>query len=229
MKSGKEATVYLGRSPKGLVAVKIYRDIEVRSFKRDQSYTQGRWIADARLAKAVRSRSRTGRRAMKVFWAAHEYEMLWRLFQAGLPVPEPLVGPDASDIADAAEVVIMRFIGDEEAAAPRLADAALSPDEAEDAFDQSVAIMTRLYRMGLVHGDFSTYNLLWQEGKVWLIDLPQMMDLEQPAARDVLRQDTVSLCLSFAKLGVDADPAALLRVVTAPEALAPETSAPATA
>jgi serine/threonine-protein kinase RIO1 len=45
LKSGKEATVYLGRSPLGDVAVKIFRDIEVRSFKSDQRYLEGRWVA----------------------------------------------------------------------------------------------------------------------------------------------------------------------------------------
>lgn len=216
LKSGKEATVYLGRSPRGLLAVKIYRDAEVRSFKNDASYTAGRWIADQRIAKAVKSRTRAGRSAMKLLWAGHEYAMLWRLYQAGIPVPEPMVGPQASDISQAGEVVLMRFIGEGEEPAPRLADAVLSPDEAQEAFRQSVDLMTRLYRIGLVHGDYSTYNLLWHRGQVIIMDLPQMMEIEQPAAREKLLQDVQSLCVTFGQLGVEADPATLLRVVTAP-------------
>ena len=133
LKSGKEATVYLGTSPAGPVAVKIHRDVEVRSFKDDRRYQEGRFIGDARLAKAIRLRSGRGLRALKALWAAHEYLILWRLFEAGLSVPEPLVGPDAFDLTDAGEVVLMRFVGDPDDPAQRLADATLSPAEAQDA------------------------------------------------------------------------------------------------
>src|SRR5687768_6751340 len=43
IKTGKEASVYLGRNSEGFVAVKIYTDLRVRSFKRDESYRQGRF------------------------------------------------------------------------------------------------------------------------------------------------------------------------------------------
>jgi RIO kinase 1 len=215
LKSGKEATVYLGRSPLGDVAVKIFRDIEVRSFKSDQRYLEGRWVGDARLAKAIRRRSGRGLRALKAMWAAHEYLMLWRLWNAGIPVPEPLVGPEAFDIADAGEVVVMRFVGEPDAPAPRLSDAVLSPEEAQDAYGQCVDVMTACWRLGVVHGDFSTYNLLWWQGRVVLIDFPQAMDRSQAGAREVLAQDAASLTLSFRKLGVEADADELLRRVTA--------------
>lgn len=41
IKTGKEASVYLGRNSTGLVAVKMYTDLRVRSFKRDASYREG--------------------------------------------------------------------------------------------------------------------------------------------------------------------------------------------
>ncbi|MDA0699801.1 MAG: phosphotransferase [bacterium] len=215
LKSGKEATVYLGRSPLGDVAVKIFRDIEARSFKSDQRYLDGRWVGDARLAKAIRRRSGRGLRALKAMWAAHEYLMLWRLWNAGVPVPEPLVGPEAFDIADAGEVVLMRFVGTAESAAPRLSDAPLDAEQARDAFEQSVAIMTACWRLGVVHGDLSTYNLLWWEDRVILIDFPQAMGRQQTGAREVLAQDAASLALSFKKFGIDTDADAILARVTA--------------
>jgi len=213
LKSGKEATVYLGRSPLGDVAVKIFRDVEVRSFKNDQRYQDGRWIGDARLAKAIRHRSGRGRRALKALWAAHEYLILWRLWQAGVSVPEPLVGPEAFDIADAGEVVLMRFIGTPDAPAPRLSDAVLDADEAASAFEQSVGLMRACWRLGVVHGDLSAYNLLWWEGRVVLIDFPQAMDREQPGAKELLAQDAASLAFSFKRLGIAAEPAEVLRRV----------------
>jgi RIO kinase 1 len=215
LKSGKEGTVYLGRSPVGPAAVKIYRDAEVRSFKNDQRYLEGRWVGDARLAKAIKRRSGAGRLALKAMWAAQEYLVLWKAWNAGLPVPEPLVGPDQSDIADAGEVVLMRFVGDPDAPAPRLSDAVLEPEEAADAFAQSVAAMRGLWRIGLVHGDYSTYNLLWWAGRVTVIDLPQAMSTDQPNARDVLAQDAGSLVQTFARLGVEADADEVVRQVTA--------------
>src|ERR1044071_544328 len=38
IKTGKEGSVYLGRNSQGLVAVKVYTDLRVRSFKRDEAY-----------------------------------------------------------------------------------------------------------------------------------------------------------------------------------------------
>ncbi len=213
LKSGKEATVYLGRSPLGDVAVKIFRDVEVRSFKNDQRYQDGRWIGDARLAKAIRHRSGRGRRALKAMWAAHEYLILWRLWQAGVTVPEPLVGPEAFDIADAGEVVLMRFIGTPEQPAPRLSDAVLDADEAAAAFAQSVELMRACWRIGVVHGDLSAYNLLWWERRVVLIDFPQAMDRAQPGAKELLAQDAASLAFSFKRLGIAAEPEEILRRV----------------
>ena len=67
----------------------------------------------------------------------------------------------------------------------------------------------------MVHGDLSTYNLLWWQGRVVLIDFPQAMDRSQPGAREVLGQDAASLVLSFRKLGIEADADDLLRLVTA--------------
>jgi len=215
LKSGKEATVYLGRSPLGDVAVKIFRDVEVRSFKDDQRYRDGRWIGDARLAKAIRHRTGRGRRALKALWAAHEYLVLWRLWRSGVAVPEPLVGPEAFDIAEAGEVVLMRFVGTADAPAPRLSDAVLDADEAAAACAQAIDLMRACWRVGVVHGDLSAYNLLWWQGRVVLIDFPQAMDREQPGARELLAQDAASLAFSFRRLGVAVDPDELLRRVTA--------------
>ena len=215
LKSGKEATVYLGRSPLGDVAVKIFRDVEVRSFKNDQRYHDGRWVGDARLAKAIRHRSGRGRRALKAMWAAHEYLMLWRLWRAGIHVPEPLVGPEAFDIAEAGEVVLMRFVGEADAPAPRLSDAVLDDTEARSAFDQAVDLMVACWRHGVVHGDLSAYSLLWWRGQVVLIDFPQSMERERPGAEELLAQDAASLALSFRRLGVEADADEILQRVRA--------------
>lgn len=211
LKSGKEATVYLGRTRAGLAAVKVYRDLSVRSFQNDGRYRAGRYVGDARLEKAIAQRTAAGRRAQGRMWAAHEYAMLWRLQAAGVPVPEPLVGPHASDIGDAGEVVLMRYVGDEAGPAPRLADLRLRPGDAERAFDQAVGALAAMWRVGVVHGDYSTYNLLWWGERVVVIDLPQAVEATHPEARELLARDAASLCTTFARHGVAADPSAVLR------------------
>ena len=215
LKSGKEATVYLGRTSAGPAAVKVYRDLAVRSFKNDARYRSGRYIGDARVEKAIAQRSAFGRRVQQRLWAAHEYTMLWRLWAGGVPVPEPLVGPDASDIGDAGEVVLMRFVGDGAGAAPRLADLRLVPDDARRAFDQAVRALARMWGCGVVHGDYSTYNLLWWRGSVVVIDLPQAVEAAHPEARALLERDAASLCRTFRAHGIEVAPAGVVRAVLA--------------
>ena len=212
LKSGKEATVYLARGPQGLAAAKVYADAAVRSFKNDHIYRDGRFIGDARIKKAIDQRSHTGMSAQQALWIMHEYLQLWALHNAGLPVPKPFVGPGADDCAKAGKVVLMAFIGNDEGAAPRLADVRLSPDEAEDAFEQSVVLLVRMLQLGKIHGDFSAYNLLWWKGKVIIIDVPQMVEVEENrSAGELLERDVTSLCRSVK--GVRADPRSVLERV----------------
>ncbi len=209
LKSGKEATVYLARGPQGLIAAKLYRDARVRSFKNDTRYRDGRFIGDAGAKKAIEQRSRTGVNVQQALWVMHEYSQLWALFEAGLPVPKPLVGPGADDCARAGRTVLMSFVGNESGAAPRLSDVRLSPEEAADAFEQSVRLLIALLKLGKVHGDFSAYNLLWWEGRVIVIDVPQMVNVEENReAAALLERDVNSLCISLKS--VRADPAAVL-------------------
>lgn len=211
LKSGKEATVYLVEGPAGLMAAKIYADLEVRSFKNDSSYREGRFMADERAARAIRSRTRFGLEAQQHSWVVGEYLQLWELWQAGLPVPKPMIGPEMFDINRAGRVVLMELVGDREAPAPRLSDVRLEPAQASAAFEQSVAIAERLNAMGRAHGDLSTFNLLWWQERVVLIDLPQVvMAGENPNYAEFLRRDVASLCKSFRKLGVDSDPERIL-------------------
>jgi RIO kinase 1 len=215
LKSGKEATVYLGRTRVGLAAVKVFRDLAVRSFKNDGRYRAGRYVGDARVERAIANRSATGRRAQALLWAAHEYAMLWRLSAAGVNVPEPLVGPDASDIAQSGEVVLMRYVGDDTGPAPRLSDIRLPPVEARRAFDDAVRMLATMWHAGVVHADYSTYNLLWWRGSVVVIDLPQAVEADHREASALLKRDAASLCATFRSHGVDVSPDEVLRLTKA--------------
>lgn len=216
LKSGKEATVYLADGPEGLMAAKLYSDMLLRSFKNDGLYREGRFIGDRRIEKAIDQRSLVGIQAQQALWVFHEYLQLWELYRAGLPVPKPMLGPDASDMVDAGRVVLMEFLGDRDAAAPRLSDNRLAPEDAETAWRQSVEILIELAKLGKVHGDYSTYNLLWWQGKVFVIDFPQMADIqENPNALLLLQRDVISLCKSFKKQGIHAQPDEVFRELRA--------------
>lgn len=214
LQSGKEANVYLAQGPSGLLAAKVYRDLVVRSFRNDQVYREGRFIGDARIKKAVTKRTRAGLSAQQRLWVQTEYRQLWELYQAGISVPKPMVGPGPDDISQAGRVVLMTFIGDDNGPAPRLSDLRLDGEAARDAFAQSLSIMASLLRLGKVHGDYSSYNLLWWQGRLVVIDFPQMVNIqENRQAQALLERDVRSLCLSFRKQGIAVEAAAALAEV----------------
>lgn len=218
LKGGKEATVFLVGRGEERLAAKVYTDIAVRTFRNDDVYWSGFYIGDVRTVKAMKQHTLAGQRARQGIWVNREYHYLWRLFQEGLPVPRPAVGPGPSDLAEAGSVVLMQFIGDGDVPASRLSDLRLEPDAAQEAYRQSVELARSLSRLGLVHGDLSTYNLLWHQGQVWLIDVPQVVELSVGrAAVDLVHRDARSLTTSFRRLGVHADAAALARDLLAQE------------
>ncbi len=62
-------------------------------------------------------------------------------------------------------------------AAPRLAQLRPVPDELADLWRQLVDGLVGFARAGLAHGDLSAYNLLVHDGRLVLIDLPQVVDV----------------------------------------------------
>jgi len=108
----------------------------------------------------------------------------------------------------------MEFVGDEDGAASRLSDARLGREEAAEAFRQCVENLALIVRSGRVHGDYSTFNVLWWQEKAIVIDFPQVVELEaNPAAAQILRRDVEGLCRSFGHFGLHPDPEATLRQV----------------
>ncbi|ACO47004.1 RIO1 family regulatory kinase/ATPase [Deinococcus deserti] len=202
LKSGKEATAYVARGPSGTLLLKIYRDLQARSFKDDSVYREGQVILDRRAAKAMQQRTRRGLDMLQSGWVLAEYAHLWTLWHAGLNVPEPLAGPFPVDYAETVPAVLMRLIGTEDHVAPRLSDVRLSPAQAQSAWAQALSGMADLLRLGYVHGDYSTYNLLWWEDTVTIIDFPQLATRQNPNFQALLRRDAESLATSFLKHGL---------------------------
>ncbi len=207
LKSGKEATVYVCEGQTGLVAAKLYVDSRVRGFKDDALYREGRFVQDARIKKAIDQRSETGISSQNFLWVQEEFMQLHALYSAGVRVPKPL--------AHEASVILMEFIGDENEVAQRVADARLTREEAEVAFAQSLEQYARILSTGRVHGDFSTFNLLWWKGECVVIDFPQVVSIKQPTAKMILERDIQGLCRTFSTFGIKKDWQAALKIIQA--------------
>ena len=200
---GKEATVYLCRGTEVVqgraLAAKVYRDRRFRGFANNSEYLDANRIGDRRLAKAVRQRSRVGKRAAQRIWVNREWQALQMLHGEGVSVPQP--------IDHTAEAVLMEFIGDEGGAAPVLAHVRMDREEAGRLWQQLLREVEILLDCGLVHGDLSAYNVLYHQGRLRIIDLPQVVQLDD--AVDVwtlFARDLENISAYFSRQGLTLDP-----------------------
>jgi RIO kinase 1 len=199
IKSGKEADVHLverrdpneGRTT--LLAAKRYRDSDHRLFHRDAGYLEGRRTRKTRETRAMATRTDFGREVIAQQWAMTEFDTLGRLWSLGVAVPYPV------QLAD--RELLLEFIGsDDGTPAPRLAEAPLSDDELAAMWEQCVDAVLALGAAGYTHGDLSPYNILVDDGRVVLIDLPQVVDLVvNPQGMEYLQRDCRNLCTWFAR------------------------------
>ncbi|HVE92477.1 MAG TPA: RIO1 family regulatory kinase/ATPase [Actinomycetota bacterium] len=206
IKSGKEADVVLVRRASGprscLLAVKRYRPRAQRAFRREEDYRAGQGTGDERVDRALGKRTRFGRQVLEYAWAYREFPLMRTAWRTGARVPYP--------VEALSEGLAMQYIGNEEAAAPRLAEIRLSGEEAQRAFESVILDIRKLLDAYLVHGDLSAYNVLYWDGRPWLIDFPQAVDIARSQRGiEFLRRDIHNVCKHFARWGVDADEGAL--------------------
>ena len=206
LKTGKEADVFLleravpdDPSQRTLLAAKRYRGEETRSFHRSAVYTEGRGVQNSRDARALAKKSSHGREVAASAWSIAEFDALCRMHELGAPVPYP-VQVNGTEI-------LMEFIGDDSgAAAPRLAQVRASREELAGYFAQIAELMRIFAAAGFAHGDLSAYNLLVHDGRVRVIDLPQIVDIiANPQGLDLLHRDCVNVCDWFTRQRVDCD------------------------
>lgn len=205
IKSGKEAQIDLierrgsdGRSC--LLALKRYIPRKVNkkgaleeagferasAFRHDVEYREGRQFRKSRDRRAVERMSTYGKRLLQDRWTGHECMVTERLWQAGVNVPYP-IGFDN-------DRYVLQYIGERTRAAPQLAQARLSGDELQAAAGQIAEGLHQMVRTGFVHGDLSAYNLLWWDGRIWFIDLPQAIDLAaNPQGLNYLHRDVTNI------------------------------------
>ena len=164
--TGKEANVFHATTPQGgSIAVKIFRT-NTATFRSFMTYIAG----DPRFGHV-----KPNRRDIVYVWAQKEYKNLQRYFEAGVRVPAPTAWRQ--------NVLIMEFIGQERTPAPRLKDAAAEdPAKAYETLVEQYALGSR--KGGLVHGDFSEFNVLNSSGELVIIDVAQAFGASLEAAPD---------------------------------------------
>jgi RIO kinase 1 len=210
-KTGKEADVHLvrravpGTDRTSMLAAKRYRDGEHRLFHRDAGYLEGRRVRRSREMRAMTGRTSFGKELIAGQWAAAEFAALSQLWQLGVasdlirvPYPVQLAGTE----------LMLEFIGDWEtgAAAPRLAELRPDPGELTDLWAQLVDALSVMARSQITHGDLSPYNLLVHDGRLVLIDLPQIVDvITNPQGGEFLARDVRNVARWFAARGLQVD------------------------
>ena len=123
--------------------------------------------------------------------AYREYCFLQEMTQAGIQVPKPI---DTNR-----HCVIMQLIP----AVPL--NHVREVHDPISLFENLIHIIAQVAALGYVHGDFNEFNILVDdEGKVTLIDLPQMLNSTHPLAKSYLRRDLDCVVEFFRKrFGVD--------------------------
>lgn len=192
VKSGKEATVYKVLLNDKLVAMKVYKKPEERSFKNTGQYLMGKYYKKPSERKAVAKGNKFTKKLKHQNWVRREYFMLEKLYELGAKIPKPIL-----HIEDA---IFMEFLGNQDFVAPRLCDVILAKNEAENAYKKVLDTMIVFWNFGIVHADLSEYNILWWNNEPYIIDFPQALDKKtNPNADEILDRDLRNITIFFGK------------------------------
>ncbi|CAD6188123.1 unnamed protein product [Caenorhabditis auriculariae] len=197
--TGKESAVlHAAQSSSTHFAVKVYKTT-LSEFKNRSEYVKDDF------------RFKNPRGVLRI-WAEREFMNLMRMTKWGLPCPTP--------VKLKRHLLVMSLIGEDGVAAPRLknVDWGFFTDvERRNIYEQVESIMCRLYKeCQLVHADLSEFNLLLSEGKVYVIDVSQAMDLSHPRNLHFLTRDIENVLSFFSKIETPSlpTPVALFNLIT---------------
>lgn len=187
LKSGKEADVWLVRITGSLFALKIYAS---NGLSTRAKYTQGQWISQPSLRKAVRQKTKVGKDLQQRLWTKREFYLLKKLHEEGAIVPEVFAHTD--------NTILMQYLGNEEMAAPRLINIELDSSTKKAAQSKIEESIKLFLKNGIVHADLSAYNILWWNGLPWVIDFPQAADIRHnPSWRELYERDLKNIRTYF--------------------------------
>ncbi|KAG3107946.1 Serine/threonine-protein kinase [Phytophthora idaei] len=173
---GKESDIYLATQEDGTeVAIKFHRlgRTSFRAVKSKRDYLKNR--------KSVSWFYMSRLSAMK------EYAFLKALYDRDFPTPTPI---DCNRHAICMSLVNGYPLNQ----VRRLANS-------KDAYDTAMSIVVRLAEYGLVHCDFNEFNIMiGDDGKITMIDFPQMISTSHPNASELFDRDVHGLVKFFSRL-----------------------------
>eukprot|EP00834_Sanchytrium_tribonematis_P004281 NODE_202_length_13094_cov_1.571528.p3 type:complete len:450 gc:universal NODE_202_length_13094_cov_1.571528:764-2113(+) len=161
-----------------IAALKIYKT-SCMTFKSRTRYMDGE--------RRFRTFCKSNSRKLATAWGEKEIRNLNRLFNSGIICPRP--------IGVKLHIILMEFIGnvnneDDVEAAPRIGDVKGDTEFWSEIYIEILLILYRIYHDAqLIHADFSEYNILFHNEKLWVIDVAQAVERNHPHALEFLKAD----------------------------------------
>lgn len=196
LSTGKEAAVYHAEGGGELedgtpvpdeCAIKIFKTTLNEFFRRDKYIKED-----------YRFKNRFGKqnpRKIVRLWAEKEMHNLKRLHSHGIHCPKVVLLKK--------HVLVMSFIGKDQVPAPKLKDSQLTQDQLKSAYHQCVQTMEKMYNdCHLVHADLNEFNMLWFEGRIYIIDVSQSVEPSHPHGLEFLLRDCKNVSTYFSKKGL---------------------------
>lgn len=195
IKSGKEASVFCVILDGEIIAMKVYKNPEERSFQNTDEYLAGKFYKSPSARRAVAKKNKFGKKLKHENWIKREFFMLQKFHEAGATIPRPILQIN--------NAIFMELLGDKNGVAPRLIDVELNPNEASAAYQSIIESMVIFWEQGIVHADLSPYNILWWKSKPFIIDFPQSIDRRlHPDSYTILERDLGNIAKYFNKYTV---------------------------
>lgn len=193
--TGKEGNVFRATTLDGnYVAVKIYR-MSNSTFNNIQKYIAG----DVRFKGVGKNHRRTIH-----LWAQKEFRNLERMHTNDILVPKP--------ITCVKNIIVMEFIGIDDTPAPHIRSVDI--DDPEELYQILYDNLKDIYqKAGLVHADFSEYNILMTESGPSIIDVGQAVLINHPMAKEFLERDLKNLARYFKRFDIQVEVEDLMKEI----------------
>ena len=196
---GKEANIFSAANGDEEVILKIYR-VQSCNFNKMYDYLK----QDSRVVGIKKQR-----RKVIYAWTRREYRNLMRARDLGVNVPTPI------EVID--NILVLEFIGEKETPALQLKDLnfkQLGPSKSKKLFIDVVDYMRKLHKGGLVHGDLSSFNILYHNSKPVFIDFSQSTIKNNFQYEELLDRDVRNISSFFSKKGIETDEESLKKMIT---------------
>jgi RIO kinase 1 len=129
------------------------------------------------------------------FWAEKEFRNLTKIYQSGVLVPRP----EHLNM----HMVFMEFLGEGGISAPKIKDADLTKSRLHECYYDAVHIVRRLYwECKIVHADLNEYNIIYYKSSLYVIDVSQSVDVNNPHSHQFLWEDCTHITKFFQKQGI---------------------------